>query len=153
MIPLICVSCGNKRFFESDIDTVKEISVNGEGVVVDNAVFDDWDYTDDTLRRNLSEMIEYVIMKDSSMLSYDHETGYYYNSEIFCSVCGSPRVCPPFTEWHPRNDKTLDQEIISNRKEYNRLRKERKRNENNLPVLWQSEKFSDTPVGKMHFPF
>jgi len=37
---LICVHCGNYTYFEVDIETVKEISTNAEGVIIENAFFE-----------------------------------------------------------------------------------------------------------------
>ncbi|MFC1555406.1 hypothetical protein ACFL7D_12295, partial [candidate division KSB1 bacterium] len=100
------------------------------------AEFDDWDYTEDSLRRNLVDMIGYVFHNDSDVLSFDPGTKSYYNRHMFCSRCGGACVTPRLSEWSPLMNRSLDEEILANRKDYQKLRKERK-SENLLPVLWK----------------
>ncbi|MHA1170281.1 MAG: hypothetical protein ACTSRU_20840 [Candidatus Hodarchaeales archaeon] len=147
---LICLSCGNRRYFEAEVETFKEISVNSDSVVVENAVFDDWDQTEITIRTNLEDTINFVLKQGSSILKFDSNTGYYYNTYIFCALCNSARVTPPYSDWTPPNNKTLDEELFKNRKEYHQIRKEKISHENNLPVLWEPKEFSDSAMGSMH---
>ena len=131
---LLCLVCGNYTYFETDITTVKEITTNDGHIVIDNALFPDFDYTEDTIRDNLKDIIDYVLKQDDSGLAFDPETETYYNRNIICARCGSPKVTKPFIK-KPRNI-PLDQELEENQKEFEALRKERQY-ENNLPVLWQ----------------
>ncbi|MFC1553401.1 hypothetical protein ACFL7D_02095, partial [candidate division KSB1 bacterium] len=100
------------------------------------ARFDDWDCTEDSLRRNLVDMIGYVFHNGSEVLSFDPGTQSYYNQHMYCSRCGGARVTPRLSEWSPLIHRSLDEEILANRKDYQKLRKERDR-ENLLPVLWK----------------
>ena len=131
---LLCLVCGNYIYFETDITTVKEITTTGGLISVDNALFPDFDYTEDTIRDNLEDIVDYVLKQDDSSLVFDPETETYYNKHITCARCGSVKVTRPFIP-KPRII-PLDQELEENRKEFNALRKERN-DENILPQLWQ----------------
>jgi len=131
---LLCLICGNYMYFETDITTVKEITTTGGLISVDNALFPDFDYTEDTIRDNLEDIVDYVLKQDDSSLVFDPETETYYNKHITCARCGSVKVTRPFIP-KPRII-PLDQELEENRKEFNALRKERN-DENILPQLWQ----------------
>lgn len=131
---LLCLKCGNYTYFETDITTVKEISANGGLISIDNALFPDFDYTEDTIRDNLKDIVDYVLRQDDSSLAFDPETETYYNKFITCARCGSEKVTKPFKP-KPRM-MSLDQELEENRKEFEALRKERT-DENNLPILWE----------------
>jgi len=131
---LLCLICGNYMYFETDITTVKEITTTGGLISVDNALFPDFDYTEDTIRDNLEDIVDYVLKQDDSSLVFDPETESYYNRHISCARCGSNKVTRPFRP-KPRII-PLDQELEENRKEFNALRKERN-DENILPQLWQ----------------
>ena len=131
---LLCLVCGNYIYFETDITTVKEIATNDGHIVIDNALFPDFDYTEDTIRDNLKDIVDYVLKQDDSSLAFDPETETYYNRHISCARCGSNKVTRPFRP-KPRII-PLDQELEENRKEFNALRKERN-DENILPQLWQ----------------
>ena len=133
---LLCLQCGNYTYFETDIITVKEITTGPDGLIIDNAVFADLDYTEDTIRDNLKDIVDYVLKQDDSGLVFDPETESYYNRYIKCAICGSGKVSNPIPKPLPCN-LSLEEELDKNREEFNYLRKERKHNENNLPELWQ----------------
>jgi len=133
---LLCLVCGNYTYFETDITTVKEITTNDGHIIIDNALFPDFDYTEDTLRDNLRDIVDYVLKQDDSSLTFDPETETYYNRHIICARCGSQKVTNPIPKPVPCN-LSLEEELDKNREEFNYLRKERKHNENNLPVLRQ----------------
>ena len=133
---LLCLVCGNYTYFETDITTVKEITTDPDGLSIDNALFPDFDYTEDTLRDNLRDIVDYVLKQDDSSLTFDPETETYYNRHIICARCGSQKVTNPIPKPVPCN-LSLEEELDKNREEFNYLRKERKHNENNLPVLRQ----------------
>ena len=132
---LLCLHCGNYIYFETDITTIKEITTNDGHIIIDNALFPDFDYTEDTIRDNLKDIVDYVLKQDDSSLAFDRETETYYNRYIFCARCGSPKVTKPFQP-KPRHI-SLEQELQENREEYNSLRKECQDNENFLPILWK----------------
>lgn len=132
---LLCLVCGNYTYFETDIITVKEITTNDSHIIIDNALFPDFDYTEDTIRDNLKDIVDYVLKQDDSSLAFDPETETYYNRHISCARCGSEKVTKPFRP-KPRII-SLEKELEENREDYNALRKERQNDENFLPVLWK----------------
>jgi len=132
---LLCLHCGNYIYFETDITTIKEITTNDGHIIIDNALFPDFDYTEDTIRENLKDIVDYVLKQDDSSLAFDPETETYYNKHITCARCGSPKVTKSFRT-KPCTI-SLDQELEENRKEFEALRKERTDHENHLPILWQ----------------
>ena len=132
---LLCLVCGNYIYFETDITTVKEITAAGSLISIDNAMFPDFDYTEDTVRENLKDIVDYVLKQDDSSLVFDPETESYYNRHISCARCGSPKVSKPFRP--KKRIVSLDQELEENYKEFEALRKERTDHENHLPQLWQ----------------
>lgn len=131
---LLCLVCGNYSYFETDITAVKELTANDGLISIDNALFPDFDYTEDTIRDNLKDMLDYVLKQDDSGLAFDPETETYYNRHITCARCGSAKVTKPLRP--KRQIMPLDQELEENRQEFNALRKERT-DENNLPRLWE----------------
>jgi len=131
---LICLQCGNFIYFETEIEAIKELTVNEGKLIVEDAKFPDFNYTEDSIRCNLKDIVDFVLKQNALGLVFDPETESYYNQHITCARCGSPKVSKPFKP-KPRII-PLDQELEENREEYYSLRKERD-HENNLPVLWQ----------------
>lgn len=133
---LLCLHCGNYTYFDTDVETVKEITTGPDGLIIDNAVFADLDYTEDTLRNNLNDIVGYALKQDGTDMIFDRETETYYNRFIRCAKCGSGKVTNPIPKPVPCN-LSLEEELDKNREEFNYLRKEHKHYENNLPELWQ----------------
>jgi len=137
MIKLLCIDCGNYTYFEAEVEGIKAVEPNKEGIIISDAIIDNWNYTDETIRGNLNDIIDYSIKEHNEVLQFDYETGKYQNIYIICSRCGSRLVTIPYVEWQPRFDPIpLQDELLENRKDFLQLRKERK-DDNNLPVLWQ----------------
>ena len=127
---LICVSCGNFSYFEVEVEAIKAIESDSEGLIIDDANKDDWNYSDTTLRGNLDDIVSYVLRDPNETIT---ESG---NKYITCAKCGSRNVVVPCVKWNPPLDFVIiDAELIENRTEYLNLRKESY--ENNLPMLWQ----------------
>jgi len=135
---LICLDCGGYVYFEVDVEGLRAVTVTPEGLVVEDAIFDeDWNYSDSSLRDNLIDVVDYCLKQSDQALQIDPESGQFYNSYLTCSRCGSRKVTPPYSKWNPPRDyQSLSQEILENRSEYLNLRKERSR-ANNLPVLFK----------------
>ena len=137
MIKLLCIDCGNYTYFEAEVEAIKAVEPNNDGAVIFDAYFDNWNYSDETIRGNLYDIIDYVIKEHNQVLQFDMDSGRYLNIYITCSQCGSRLVTIPFIPWQPRFDPIpLENELLENHKDYQQLRKE-KRDENNLPVLWK----------------
>ncbi len=147
---LICLDCGNERYFSIEEETVKEVFISGDKIIIQDAVFLDFNQTTEEIRRTLYDTVDYILRANASFLNYDFSTGYYTNPVASCAQCFSTRVIEPVCEWRPKKSVSLDDEIIDNRKEFQNLRKESKTNENNLPVLWSEQGFPNSIMGKMY---
>ncbi|MEE9167914.1 MAG: hypothetical protein V3U24_10710 [Candidatus Neomarinimicrobiota bacterium] len=134
---LICIACGNYTYFEAEVEGLRAVIPAAQGVVVEDAVIDDDNWSDGSLRDNLQDVVDWFLKQNDQALHFDADTGHYYNSYVRCARCGSPRVCPPYSKWTPpRSLKSLEEELLDNREELNALRKER-HHANHLPVLWK----------------
>lgn len=132
MIQLICLNCGGFTYFDIEVEALRAIEVNDNGLIVDDAIIDDWNYSDETLRGNLDDMVNYVLKQPNETINSNTE-----NTYITCARCNSRKVTVPYMDWHPPHDPiSISEEIIKNRNEYHHLRKERDR-DHYLPVLWQ----------------
>ncbi len=137
MIKLLCLDCGNFTFFETDVEGLKGVEPTEEGIIINDAFVENSNYTDETIRGNLTDIVDYVLKQSDQILQFDQETNRYHNQYITCARCGSELVTPPYSEWKPTaNFKPIDDELLENRKDYQQLRKERK-DDNNLPILWE----------------
>ena len=130
---LICIDCGNYTYFAVDIEMqMAAISQNGS-VSIENAEYDSYDYTSDSVRSSLDEIIEYVSRAYEDTLVYNQKKRRYENRYITCVWCGSSVVTPPTCEYsRPSEYQSFDEEINSNRNEYLRLNKEGRKHANLL---------------------
>jgi len=134
---MICTSCGNYTYFESDVQMFRMIKPTNEGLLLEDAMFEDFNWSDSNIRDELQDNVDYVIRACDETLQHNMDTGYYENTLITCARCGSKSVTPPYSKWHPkRNLKSVQQEVLDNSSEFKQLRKE-KRYANTLPVLWK----------------
>ena len=131
----ICHSCWGYKYFEVDVETLKELKTGKDGVIVQDSKFEDFNYSESMLRENLSDIVQYVLKQDAAALVFDHETGGYLNNYISCARCGSKRVTKPYSPWSHRHQ-PLERELLENHKEFKELRKERD-HENRMPVMWK----------------
>ena len=133
---LLCIQCGNYVYFECDVQVYRSVKPNGEGIILEDAVFDELNWSDCNIRDALYDNVEYVLKQSVEVLAYDMDSGHYENTLMICGRCGSRRVTPPYSKLDRRkNIKSVDEEILDNREEYKNLRKERIYADN-LPV-WQ----------------
>ena len=133
---LICIECGNYTYFAADIEMqMAAISQDGS-VSIENAEYDSYDYTSDSVRRSLEDLIGYVLKTGEDVLSFNRKINRYENRYITCVWCGSSSVTPPSCEYiQPREYQSIDEEINNNRNEYLRLKKEG-RHAYLLPEQW-----------------
>ena len=76
---LICIDCGNYTYFAADIEMqMAAISQDG-GVSIENAEYDSYDYTSDSVRRSLDDLIGYVLKIDEEVLSFNGKINRYEN--------------------------------------------------------------------------
>ena len=131
---LICIDCGNYTYFAADIEMqMAAISQDGS-VLIENAEYDSYDYTSDSVRRSLDDLIGYVLKIDEEVLSFNGKINRYENRYITCVWCGSSTVTPPTCEYiQPSEYQSIDEEINSNKNEYLRLKKEGRKDAYLLP--------------------
>lgn len=120
---LICVRCGNIRYFEVDVEGVIAIEPAEGGIIASDAIIDDWNYSDETIRANALDIVNYAIKEPHQVIQSD-----LTNSYLRCACCGSGAVTVPGCPWQPPSPAiSLYDEITENRHEYLSLRKERHR--------------------------
>ncbi len=132
---LICWDCQNYTYFEVDVETMKELKVNSACTVIEDAMFQDWNYSESMLRDNLNDIVAYVLKQDAGAIKIDHATGDYLNTYVSCGRCGSKKVTKPYSSWQHQH-LSLEEELLKNKEEYSDLRKEHNIG-HHLPVLWK----------------
>ena len=131
---LICIECGNYTYFAADIEMQMAALSQDGSVSIENAEYDSYDYTSDSVRRSLDDLIGYVLRTGEDLLIYNRKINRYENRYITCVWCGSSSVTPPTCEYaQPREYQSIDEEINSNRNEYLQLKKEGRRDAYLLP--------------------
>ena len=131
---LICIDCGNYTYFAADIEMQMAALSQDGSVLIENAEYDDYDYTSDSVRRSLDDLIGYVLRTGEALLIYNRKINRYEHRYITCVWCGSSSVTPPSCEYiQPREYQSIDEEINDNRNEYLRLKKEGRRDAYLLP--------------------
>ena len=134
---MICITCGNENYFETDVETMREVAASNQYFIIDEAVFEDFNQGEDMLRSGLTDNVYATLKMHADELTHEYGSGRYVNPYLSCAVCHSREVIFPSSTWTPkRNYLPLKEEILSHHKEYNSLRKEQQ-NANKLPVLWQ----------------
>lgn len=123
---LICVACGNYVHFEVDVEMVQSAKSTPQGLTVEDSFENGWNDTTATLRLGVIDIVDYCTKQDLDALRWDAEGSCYVSGYITCARCGSKRVCVPYQAWSPPKDHvTLEEELRSNRHEFQWLRKER----------------------------
>ena len=131
---LICIDCGNYTYFAADIEMQMAVLSHNGSVLIENAEYESYDYTSDSVRRSLDDLIGYVLRTGEDLLIYNRKINRYENRYITCVWCGSSSVTPPSCEYiQPREYQSIDEEINSNKNEYLRLKKEGRRDAYLLP--------------------
>ncbi len=122
---LICIDCGNYAYFAADVEMQMAVLSREGSVTIENAEFDNYDYTSDSVRSSLNDLIEIVLRADDDALCFNRNIMKYENRYITCVWCGSSVVTPPSCEYvQPREYQSIDEELKNNRNEYIRLKKE-----------------------------
>ena len=131
---LICIDCGNYTYFAADIEMQMAALSQDGSVLIENAEYESYDYTSDSVRRSLDDLIGYVLRTGEDLMIYNRKINRYENRYITCVWCGSSSVTPPSCEYvQPREYQSIDEEINSNRNEYLQLKKEGRRDAYLLP--------------------
>ena len=122
---LICIDCGNYIYFSADVEMQMAVLSKEGCVSIENAEYDSYDYTSDSLRSSLGDLIEYVLRADSESLSFNRKIKRYESQYMTCVWCGSSVVTPPSREYIPQGEEvSIDEELKNNRNEYLLLKKE-----------------------------
>ncbi len=134
---LLCLACGNYTYFYSDVQIYRNVTPTIKGLMVDDVVIEDYNFSDSSVRDDLQDNVDYVLKQSVDLLQFNPDSGHYENTLITCARCNSKRVTPPYSKWKPkRNYQSLQKEIMDNKNEFKNLRKEQT-HANNLPVLWK----------------
>ena len=132
---LICLKCGNYTYFTAEVEGLRGITVDDEGLVVQDAIIDDFNWSDSTLRDNLDDIVKFALRQDPEQLQFDFDSGRYHNRYITCARCNSNEVTVPMSKWYPpKAFRTLEEELKENHKELIEFKKE-KHYANYLPLL------------------
>ena len=131
---LICIDCGNYTYFAADVEMQMAALSHDGSVSIENAEYENYDYTSDSVRRSLDDLIGYVLRTGEDVLSFNPKINRYENRYITCVWCGSSTVTPPSCEYsQPREYVSIDEEIKNNNTEYQWLKKEGRRDAYLLP--------------------
>ena len=131
---LICIDCGNYTYFAADVEMQMAALSHDGSVSIENAEYENYDYTSDSVRRSLDDLIEYVLRTGEDVLNFNPKIDRYENRYITCVWCGSSAVTPPSCEYsQPREYVSIDEEIKNNNTEYQWLKKEGRRDAYLLP--------------------
>ena len=131
---LICIDCGNYTYFAADIEMQMAALSQDGSVLIENAEYESYDYTSDSVRRSLDDLIGYVLRTGEDLMIYNRKINRYENRYITCVWCGSSSVTPPSCEYiQPEECMSIDEELNNNRNEYLQLKKEGRKDAYLLP--------------------
>ena len=134
----LCAECGNYTYFECDVQVYQSVNPGPEGLLIDDVLLEDFNYSDSNVRDELKDNVDYLLKQCAEAMYFDSYSGRYENSLISCARCESKRITPPYSEWTPKkNPKSLEQELMDNKEEFKQLRKEKNYYANTLPVLYK----------------
>ena len=134
---MICVSCGNETYFETDVETMQEVKTDPQGIIIEEAFFAEYNQGEDMIRTGVHENFHATLKLHADSLSLDYYSQRYFNPYLSCAVCHSREVIFQSSTWTPKRKLLpLNEEILSHSFEYHSLRKEQN-NANKLPVLWK----------------
>ena len=65
---LICIDCGNYTYFAADIEMQMAALSQDGSVLIENAEYESYDYTSDSVRGSLDDLIGYVLRTGEDLL-------------------------------------------------------------------------------------
>ncbi len=134
---MICLTCGNEKYFETEVETMQEVKTDPRGIVIEEAWFSDYNQGEDMIRAGVTDNVHAALKLHADSLRGDYCSQRYFNPYLSCGVCHSREVIYPSSSWKAKRQQLpLNEEILSNSFEYHSLRKEQN-NANKLPVLWK----------------
>jgi hypothetical protein len=132
---ILCLTCGNQTYFETDVETMKEVKTDSQGIIIEEAYFSDYNQGEEMIRTGLFDNYHATLKLHADSLSLDYYSQRCFNPYLSCAVCKSREVIFPSSTWTPKRKLLpLQDEILSHSNEYKSLRKEQN-SENKLPVL------------------
>ena len=135
---IICIHCGNIKFFETEAEHTLELIPNGRDLLIQAAEAEDWHYAEDSIRDQIRESVESTKRMHADELHYDIVANSYFNPYLSCAVCHSPVTTRLFSEFQPKLPAgDLESEMVRHVQNLKQLKTQRKAHEHNLPVLWQ----------------
>ena len=134
---MICISCGNENYFETDVETMCEVAAGEEGLIIAEAVYEDFNHGEEMLRGGVTDNVHATHKMHANDLTREYGTGRLVNPYLYCAVCHGREVTFSSSIWiMPKKYMPLHDEILSNHREYKSLKKEQS-HANKLPVLWK----------------
>ena len=134
---MICITCGNDNYFESEVETMRAINTDSEGFIIDEVLFEDFNHGEDMLRSGLTDNVCATLKMHADDLNKDYYSQRYFNPYLSCGVCHGKEVIFSSSVWTmPRKNLPLHEEILANHREYKSLIEEQL-HANKMPVLWK----------------
>jgi hypothetical protein len=134
---MICISCGNENYFETEVETMREVAAGAEGLVIKEAVYEDFNHGEEMLRGGVTDNVHATLKMHAEDLIHEYGSGRPINPYLYCAICHGREVIFPASAWtKPKTYQPLGEEILSNHREYKSL-KEEQLHANKLPVLWK----------------
>ena len=134
---MICISCGNENYFETDVETMREVAADDQGLIIAEAVYEDFNHGEEMLRGGVTDNVHATLKMHAEDLTREYGTGKFVNPFLNCAVCHGREVIFPTSSWtKPIKYQPLHDEILANHREYKSL-KEEQLHANKLPVLWK----------------
>ena len=92
---LICIACGNREFFESDIETVMELATSQQSLLVQQAAMEEWKYAEESIRDQVNDNVLSTLRMHADELREDYYSGDLNNNYLQCAVCHSTSYAGP----------------------------------------------------------
>ena len=125
MAELICLQCGNQTYFAVQCEYYKAVHPTPSGLQVTDAIIEDWNYTEDSLRTSLQEIVGYVLQQTQVSTHPSLDRILLENPYIRCGACESAHVTLRSVPWQPTHPAvSLRDELRNHHHEYLHLRKE-----------------------------
>lgn len=79
---LLCLECGNYTYFHSDVQVYRNVTPTIKGLVIDDVVIEDYNFSDSSVRDDLQDNVDYVLKQSVDLLQFNSDSGHYENSLI-----------------------------------------------------------------------
>jgi hypothetical protein len=72
----LCAECGNYTYFECDVQVHRSVKPTKEGIIVEDATFDDFNWSDSNIRDGLEDSVGYALKQSADVLQCNPDTGH-----------------------------------------------------------------------------